>query len=784
MMKFLLSWIWKPTPPSPSALPLAFRPRLEFLEGRTLPSLVAPIVPARQASPAGYANNPNQNPGQPSTLPDVGVAADGSFDVVWTRYLSGVQKQILVERFQADGTPQAVNPTLVVATLPNAAQASLAVRNDGSLIVAYIGLGAGNVPQVLANRYDANGNLRGGPVTVFANSGNQATLGSPDVAVSDGTGEFVVAWRETVGTAPYFYDEIHGRAFTDAGTPINATDILVSTSGLGSRLSPSVAITPTLAAGGNTSIVICYVLNSTAYTGGVKDVDFRRFDANLNPLDIPRQAGGLTGTSDNVAVAVDASQNFVVTWDDNDLQTYTFSKIMMRRFNGAGLSPTANPEVVDSNPGQLFSKSDVAKASDGRFLVAYVDSSAGGTQQRIAFRQYGADGRPVGGARFFTSHTNLAAPAVGVNAKGVFAIAADDKTSGQYEPWVGAYKELTPFFFALGGAPGQVEIRKSSDGSLLADFAPFGSAYTGVVTVAVGDVSGDGFDDLVVGTAAGASLIKIYNGAAIFNGTFSANPEGNLLAQFAPYAATYNVGVNVAVGDVNGDGYADVVTGAMAGNPHVKVYDGKGLLQDPANADAHLLASFFAYDLSFNVGVNVAVGDVNGDGYAEVVTGATVGNPHVKVYDGQAIAKGTFNGANPDASLLASFFAYGLNFNIGAYVAVGDVDGDGYGDIITGAAAGNPQVKVYNGKAIAKGLFSYGPEYYVLDQFFAYDLQTNTGVAVGAADVQGTGKADILTGATNVPHYRLIAGNATGINPPALLEGISSDLQGGICVGV
>src|SRR5262249_8313459 len=164
-------------------------------------------------------------------------------------------------------------------------------------------------------------------------------------------------------------------------------------------------------------------------------------------------------------------------------------------------------------------------------------------------------------------------------------------------------------------------------------------------------------------------------------------------------------------------------------------------------------------------------------------TGATVGNPHVKVYNGKAIPTGAFN-ANPDSYLLASFFAYGLQFNVGVYVAVGDVDGDGYADIITGASAGNPHVKVYNGRAIAFGVFGIYPDGYLLDQFFAYDLQYNVGATVGAADFDGTGKAKIITGATAAPHYRVVSGNATGIKPPALFEGLSSNLQGGIFVGV
>src|SRR5262249_45489007 len=155
-------------------------------------------------------------------------------------------------------------------------------------------------------------------------------------------------------------------------------------------------------------------------------------------------------------------------------------------------------------------------------------------------------------------------------------------------------------------------------------------------------------------------------------GTFNtANPDASLLAQFFPYALQFNVGANVAVGDIEKNGYADIVTGATVGNPDVRVYRGKAIATGPFDPNnASLLAQFFPYALQFNVGVNVAVGDVNKDGYADIVTGASVGNPDVRVFSGKAIATGTFqpNGS----SQLAQWFAYGLNFNVGAFVAVGD----------------------------------------------------------------------------------------------------------------
>jgi hypothetical protein len=345
--------------------------------------------------------------------------------------------------------------------------------------------------------------------------------------------------------------------------------------------------------------------------------------------------------------------------------------------------------------------------------------------------------------------------------------------------------------FAVGGAPGRVQVRRSSDGALVTDFTPFGPAYTGGVAVAIGDVNGDGFPDLVTAPLAGNPQVKVYDGKAIANGSFNpGNPDASLLTSFFAYGLNFNIGAHVAVGDISGDGFADIVTGATAGNPHVKVYDGKAIANHTFNAadpDASALASFFAYGVSFNIGVNVAVGDVNHDGFADLVTGATAGNPHVKVYDGQAIAKYGVNPSNPDANLLASFFAFGPQYNIGAFVSVGDVTGNGYGDIIVGAAAGNPQVKVYDGQAIAQHLFNgASPDANLLASFFAYGLQYNIGASVSAAAVNAGGPDDILTGAAQgAPHYRLVKGLSSGIQPPAQhgIDMVASDMTGGILVG-
>lgn len=104
---------------------------------------------------------------------------------------------------------------------------------------------------------------------------------------------------------------------------------------------------------------------------------------------------------------------------------------------------------------------------------------------------------------------------------------------------------------------------------------------------------------------------------------------------------------------------------------------------------------FYAYEPSFKYGVRVAVGDLNGDGTPDIATASGRGRaPEIRVFSG-------VDGTQLDMLTIAAANTYGLKFKYGVNLAIGDVDGDGKNDIVLAPDRGHAQVKVFKNSGAA-----------------------------------------------------------------------------------
>jgi hypothetical protein len=281
-----------------------------------------------------------------------------------------------------------------------------------------------------------------------------------------------------------------------------------------------------------------------------------------------------------------------------------------------------------------------------------------------------------------------------------------------------------------GGVPGPVLVSGQPNGTVLvytlgsngqysssptATLQPFG-AITADVRTAVGDVNGDGIPDYIFATGPGVPFeVTVLSGA-----------PGNavLVAPFDPFLPApplaqtdvFTAGGFVSAGDFMGNGRDQIVVSPdQSGGPRVAIYDmdgaaaatgqpytAIGVNTAEVNPGSGLtrVNNFLSVNPDFRGGARTAVGDLNGDGVPDLAIAAGYGGgPAVLVINGSKVL--TTDGFTASDDLIGDFFAFNSSLRDGAYLAIGDVLGNGQQDLILGPGAGGPaEVEVLSGEQI------------------------------------------------------------------------------------
>ncbi len=312
---------------------------------------------------------------------------------------------------------------------------------------------------------------------------------------------------------------------------------------------------------------------------------------------------------------------------------------------------------------------------------------------------------------------------------GASAAAAGDINKDGYADFIiGASWDSTVAYLA-----GKAILYSGADGSeLMAFYGEQERDFFGHSVNNAGDINADGYDDIIIGVTFDWR-IQIPGYIKVFDGL-----SGNQIYKISANDNSAYYGNSVTgAGDINQDGYDDFIVGDFHpySPPHryiVRIYSG---------IDASLLYEIIPEDGSSTTAIIAANGDINGDNYPDFI----IGDPYFGQPNSQLGRFYVYSGIDASIAYIIRAEQYGERFAT-SIDFIGDIDSDGYDDIVIGKSISDkPFVKVYSG-------YNGAPLY----RFFNEDLSINTTVVSAAGDIDADGYPDILVGANGSTSYSRI----------------------------
>lgn len=388
---------------------------------------------------------------------------------------------------------------------------------------------------------------------------------------------------------------------------------------------------------------------------------------------------------------------------------------------GASTAEGLRVRVLDAVTGatlSLLAPFGSTVATDLSLAVADVDGNGAGdvvaaarTSGGTSIAAVSAEGIPI--ASFFVTDPSVA--------PGATVASGDLDGDGKAEIVVGSGPTGAPAPPYSG--PDQRVAVFDRTGRELASFAAYRGIFQGGVRVAEGDVAGDANPEVVTAPGPGMEAeIHVYT-----HEWRSDRDRGSRLSHFLAFESSFQGGASVATGQLDADRNVEIAVGSGPGRPaEVRIFDATG----------NRIRSFMPFEPSFTGGVQVATGDRNADGAAELAVSAETGPARVRILSAEGIPLQTIQPAG---------------YETGARVALADLAGDGRSTLVLAPRAG-----------VAPWLTVLSASGEQLARFKGYDESFLGGLHVAAGDLDDDGRDELVVtpgagGQTDVRIFRVVA---------------------------